>query len=254
MLSSRISAVMACIVVLLPVATLADPPTAVPGVISKIVERFEADSAGVTATRESIVYDQRAPGKNEHDEQELTVLQQDRRVIGSRLHRIVKDGHVDSPNELAQAQADADKRYTSTSPLRTRFAMPYYPESAAEYSYGTAKPCASCGAGMQTIDFSSSASDDRHIRGSMTFDGATFRPLKLEFTPNVLPKFATSAKLTYTFGPHDEGGWGIVRIEEHYTGRMLLISGSADNTTTMVRVKRFATVDAARKAIEAGTI
>jgi hypothetical protein len=228
------------------------PAAALPPAVEKIVQRFAADSAGVIVFRQTVVYEQRAPGNNEHDEQELSVVQQDRKGIAIRVHRVVDKGHVQTPEEVAKVQEQTDKRLASEPPhTATRFSLPYYPEAAGDYTFTTPKPCTDCPGG-ESIDFKSALNDERHGHGTITFDPATSRVARLDFVPNVFPKPATSAKVTYTFARHDDGGWGVARIEEHYAGRMLMISGTADRTTTITHAKRVASVDEARRAIQAG--
>jgi len=228
------------------------PAAAPPPVVEKLVQRFSADAAGVIASRQTVVVDQKAPGHDEHDEQEMTVLQQDRKGVGVRFHRIVSKGRALGADELAKQQEAADKRYASEPPkLSTRFSLPQYPEAVADYTFSAPKPCAGCG---ETIDFSSAVKDERHGHGTLTFDPATSRISKIEFVPNVPPKPASTGKATYTYGRHDDGSWGIIRIEEHYEGHVLLISGSLDRTTTVLRTKHFATLDEARRAAQSGSL
>jgi hypothetical protein len=234
------------------VAAGAAESTVLPQAVEKIVQRFTADNAGVVVFHQTFVYEQRAPGHNEHDEQDFSVIQQDRKGIAIRLHRVVEKDKPLNTEELAKLQEQTDKRLASEPPhVSTRFSLPYYPESAAEYTFTAPKPCTEC-AGGESIEFKSAVNDERHGHGTMTFDPATSRVTKLEFVPNVFPKPATSAKVTYTFGRYDDGGWGIARVDEHYTGRMLMISGSLDRTITISHGKHVASVDEARRAIQAG--
>ncbi|MEA2719886.1 MAG: hypothetical protein QOJ39_1750 [Candidatus Eremiobacteraeota bacterium] len=231
-------------------AGAADSTAAVPPAVEKIVQRFAADSAGVVVLHQSVVYDQKAPGHNEHDEQDVSFVQQDRKGVGIRFHRVVEKGHTDTAEELAKAQDEAEKRLASEPPhIATRFSLPYYPESAGDYAFTAPKACAECPGG-QSVDFKSAMNDERHGHGTMSFDPATSRVTKLDFVPNVFPKSATAAKVTYTFGRHDDGGWGTARVEEHYSGRMLMISGTADRITTIAHAKHVASVDEGRKAIQ----
>lgn len=224
-----------------------------PSVVERIVHRFVSDSSGVTVSRETVVYDQRAPGNNEHDEQDLSLLQQDRKVLGIRIHRSVDKGRVLSADELAKQQAETDKAVTAAaSRPPSGAALPYYPEATAEYAFTAAKPCAECGG--DAIDFKSAVNDSRHGHGTLTFDPVSARVVKVELVPNVAPKPATSAKLVVSYGQRDDGGWGPLRFEQHYAGRVLMISGTADRVTTVVRARRFATVDEARRAMQADSI
>lgn len=229
-------------------ARAADPA---PPAVEKIVQRFAADNAGVVVYHQSVVYEQRAPGNNEHDEQDISVLQQDRKTVGLRVHRVVDKGRTLSADELAKLQADTDKRYAGEAPhVTTRFSLPFYPEAAADYAFTAPKACADCAGGM-AVDFTSAVKDERHGHGTLTFDPATSRIEKAEFVPNVAPKPANAGKVSYTFGRHDDGGWGVARTEEHYSGRVMLISGTLDRTTTITRVKHYASLDEGRRALAA---
>jgi hypothetical protein len=243
-----------CAVALSAGAGAAEPGgTALPPAVEKLVQRFVADNGGITISRQTVTAAQKAPGHNEQSEQELSVLHQDRKTIAIRLVRSVHDGKTDSAEELAKSQAAIDKRYADSPPrVSTRFAMPYYPESAGDYTFGAPKACSDCPPGAETIEFKSAINDERHIKGTLTYDPATSRPLRLECVPNVIAKPASSGKATYTFGRYDEGGFGVTRIDEHFAGRMLLISGTYDRTTTISHVKHYATIEDARRAMQAG--
>lgn len=225
---------------------------ALPPVVEKIVERFSADAAGVVVTHQTVIADQRAPGHDEHDEQDATILQQDRKGLGIRYHRVVNKGKALTADELAKHQDEADKRYAGAPPkIATLYSLPQYPEAAADYTFSAPKPCAGCG---QTIEFSSAIKDDRHGHGTITFDPSTSRISALEFVLNVAPKPATEAKATYTYGRRDDGSWGVTHIEEHYAGHVLAIKGTFDRVTTVLHVKHFATVDEGRRALQAGSV
>lgn len=233
-------------------ASPVNAPAAVPTAAEQIVQRFSADAAGVVASRQIVVSEQKAPGHNEHDEQEMTILQQDRKTLAVRYHRMVSKGKLLTAEELAKQQAEADKRYAGAPPkISTRFSLPQYPEAVADYTFSAPKPCAGCG---ETIEFTSAVKDERHGHGTMTVDPSTSRISKMEFIPNVPPKPATEARVAYTYGRHDDGSWGAVRIEEHYAGHVLLVSGTLDRTTTVPHVKHFATLEEGRQALQAGSV
>jgi hypothetical protein len=251
--ASLVSGLTAVLAVSLAAVTGAAEPArpALRPAIRTIVQRFVADNTGVLVSRQNVVYEQVAPGKNVHDEKDFSVLQQDRKTVAVRLHRLVDNRHLESAGELARSQAAVDKQYAGTPRVDTRYRLPYYPESASEYTFSAPRPCAGCPPAAMTIAFKSSANDDRHVQGTMTFDQLTSRPTKLEFVPNVLPKPATTGKVTFTYGAYDDGGWGVVRIDEHYSGHMLLTSGTTDRTT-ILRARHYATVEEARRALQAG--
>lgn len=78
------------------------------------------------------------------------------------------------------------------------------------------------------------------------------RPIALEFVPNALPEPANSGHVTFTFGRYDDGGWGVVRADEHYAGEVMGISGTVDRTTTVLHARHYATIEEARRAMQAG--
>jgi hypothetical protein len=227
----------------------AEPGVAPPAVIAKIVHRFAADNAGIVVFRESIVYDVKFPGRNSHTEEEIRVLHQDRKTLAVRVRRHVADGHTETAEELAKTQAKYDQKYAGPPRIASRFDMPYYPESVGDYAFSPARPCDGCTGGGQTVDFASATKDERHGHGTMTFDPAAARPIKLEFTPYSVAPPATAESVVYTYGRSDDGGWGIARMEGHSSGQFMGMTGTADRTTTITNTRHFATVEDARRAL-----
>ncbi|MEA2785875.1 MAG: hypothetical protein QOF71_1979 [Candidatus Eremiobacteraeota bacterium] len=251
MRSSSIFVVLALIVPggLSTAARAAEPVAAPPPVVAKVVQRFTADNAGIVVFRQTIVYDVKFPGRESRTEQEIRVLHQDRKTLAIRVHRNVADGRTETAEELAKTQAKYDEQYAGPPHIASRFRLPYYPESVGEYAFSSPRPCAGCTGGAQTVDFTSATKDARHGHGTMTFDPVAARPIKLEFAPYSVAPPANTESLVYTYGRSDDGGWGVVRIEDHLSGQMMGMTGTADRTTTFTHVRHFATVEDARRAL-----
>jgi hypothetical protein len=229
-------------------ARAADSPS--PAAIEKISERWLADTAGIMVYRSVLIYEQHAPGNNEHDEQDVTYAAQDRRVIAARVHRVVDKGRTQTAGELIKTQAQTDKEVAALPEHpRTRFNFPFAPESIPEYTYGAPVRCGDC-AGGASITFTNSTKDERHGTGTIFYDPATWHLAKVEFIPNVLPKFTNEAKMTYTYGRHEDGSWGLLKTQEHYLGRMMMISGGVERTITISEAKHYTTADEARHALQ----
>jgi len=227
----------------------AEPGVAPPPTIAKVVQRFAADNAGIVVFRETVVYNVKFPGRDSHTEEEIRALHQDRKTLAVRVHRVVEDGHTESAEELAKTQVKFDQQYAGPPHIASRFGMPYYPESVGDYAFSSPRPCDGCTGGAQTVDFTSTTKDARHGHGTMTFDPVAARPIKLEFTPYSVAPPANAESLVYTYGRSDDGGWGIVRIEDHLSGQLMGMTGTADRTTTFTNVRHYATVEDARRAL-----
>jgi hypothetical protein len=233
-------------------AAAADSASSGPAAVENIVQRFAVDSGGVMVQRQRIVYIQTGGGAIRRNEQELGVLLDDRKTVAMRAVRVSIDGRDQDGVELAGSQATLDRQLAGPPRIVARFALPVFPEAVAEYRFSpTVQPCSGCSSGGQAIAFSSAVKDERHGHGTLLFDPVTWRPIAIEFEPNVFAEPAIGGQLTFTFGSFDDGSWGVVRTAVHYTTEITGIAGTADLVTTVLHAKHYSTLEEGRRALRA---
>jgi len=88
----------------------------------------------------------------------------------------------------------------------------------------------------------------------MWIETADARVLKLTYSPYVYPPHATSGTVTETGGSALPNLWYVVRIDQAFAGRMLLLHGSATFTGLFDHFERFGTVAEGTGAVREGTI
>jgi hypothetical protein len=88
----------------------------------------------------------------------------------------------------------------------------------------------------------------------MWIDTASERVVKLTYAPYALPPHATSGIVTETSGQAMPNFWYVVRIEESYQGRMLMIRGVGTFTGVFDHFSRFGSVTEGEGAIRDGSL
>lgn len=169
-----------------------------------------------------------------------------------RYYRVVNDGNEFSPARLS----DREKRtFDGWSSGKVFFKEPYDRRFSSDYSFAVVPSCADCTPGTVAVKFESARHDEQHGAGTMWIDTANDRVLKLTYSPYVLPyKYLTSGTVTETSGSPLPNFWYVVRIDESYQGRMLLLHGTVTFTGLFDHFERFGSVAEGASAMREGTI
>jgi hypothetical protein len=218
----------------------------VPAPLREAFRALAADHHGLIGFHRHYLLDQRAPGHNEHDENDSGRLRDDGRLVWAHRYRANVRGKQASADDLAKVNAQLDKK-----PPGEDFQSPVSSEALAGYRLAPA-PCSGCGPGTIAFSFTSLTRDANHSDGTFIIDGRSGRLMQIESHPNVLPKEADSGTTTVKFGRVLPDLWSVVEIHQHWTGHVLFIHGSRDITVTNSNYRRFSSVDQAHKAILAG--
>ena len=174
------------------------------------------------------------------------LLRDGNRAIAVKIYSRTANGATASADDLAKAQADADKSLATDD-----YVLPLREDRLADYRIANAT-CDQCAAGSQAIRFTSLKRDQSHGDGTIVLDSATHTILRVDFVPSALPKHVDSASVTLTFGRVLPDLWDETEMHEHYTGHVLFISGGAEIVTTLSGYRRFASRDDGLQALATG--
>ncbi len=245
MLLLRSAALAFCVLALsLPIARASGPD--VPTPLREALRTLAADHHGLVGFHRHYVLDQRAPGHNQHDENDSGRLRNAGRLVCAHRYSGNAAGKQFTPDDLSKINAQFDKK-----PPGEDFQVPLSPDALSDYRLAPAA-CSGCGPGLIAISFTSLKRDANHSDGIFVIDGRNGRLTQVECHPNVLPKQADSGTVTVKFGRVTPDLWSIVEVHQHWTGHVLFIHGSRDIMVTNSNYRRFISVDQAHKAILAG--
>ncbi len=182
---------------------------------------------------------------------ESGILFKDGAFEAVHYYRVLEDGKVFSAAQLS----DRDKQTTDGwSAGKVFFKEPYDRRFAADYTFAPVSPCADCVTGTVAVKFESAKHDAQHGAGTMWIETADARVVKLTYSPYVYPPHATSGTVTETGGAALPTLWYVVRIDQAFTGRMLLFHGTATFTGLFDHFERFGTAAEGVSAVREGTI
>jgi hypothetical protein len=210
------------------------------------VRTLASERTGFTAYHRHVDAQQRAPGHNASLDVQAGFLRDGDRVIAVKIYSRVANGAPASADDLAKAQADADKTLANDD-----YVLPLSEDRMADYRIANAT-CDQCAAGSQAIRFTSLKRDQSHGDGIVVIDSETHHILRVDFVLSALPKHVDGASVTLTFGRVLPDLWDETEMHEHYTGHVLFISGGAEIVTTLSGYRRFASRDEGLKAVAAG--
>lgn len=166
-------------------------------------------------------------------------------------YRVIEDGKEFSTAELGDRDKQAADGWSAG---KVFFKEPYDRRFVGDYSFALVAPCSDCASGTVAVKFESAKRDSQHGAGTMWIDTADARVLKLTYSPYVYPPHATSGTVTETSGAALANLWYVVRIDQAFTGHMLLLHGTATFTALFDHFERFGTVAEGASAIREGTI
>lgn len=169
------------------------------------------------------------------DDVALAVIFQNDRLIGIRVLHDNIDGRPAS-----DAQKDAlIKQLTAKNPHAV--AVPFDARHFNEYHYS---------AHGARVKFTSTVNDVNHADGF--FDVGPNGAVKyIAYVPRKLPRFATDGLVREIRAPVLPNFWATVKSAESYDGRYLLFRGHGEFVTVNSDFHRFATVDSAKRWLQA---
>jgi hypothetical protein len=202
--------------------------------------------AHAVAARGVVVFDvttrtQIRGGPYHRDDVEKTAyLAVDGRVSRKRVLQLAEGGHPAAADALERASAKPD------GPL-SRFGMrlPYSSDALDAYAFDPPRT----EGGDTVIAFRTSVRDESHGDGTMVLD-AQKRLVRVVFRPAKLPEHVSEATVTIEFGPVATGRWDVVRIARAFSGRLGILRGHADATSTYDSYRTFATPELGQAAID----
>jgi hypothetical protein len=154
------------------------------------------------------------------------------------LH-MAENGKVLGSDQVLKKENQNNREFEAGSGF---FKQPFDRRYLGDYAYTTT---ASSDAAQVEVSFNSALHDQQHGAGQMTIDAASGRVTSVEYTPYVFPdRYASNGTVTETFGEALPGLWTIVRIDQTYGGRVLLVSGHGTVTETLDHFHRFTDADA----------
>jgi hypothetical protein len=225
-----------------PSAPVADPSDA----LIDAVRTLASERQGVTAFHRDVASQQRAPGHDASLDVHAGLLRDGDLVVAVRVYSQVANGTAAFPEDLAKAQAAADKNQPSDDYL-----LPLREDTLSDYRIAGAT-CDRCAPGELALAFTSLKRDASHGDGTVVIDPTTHHIVRVDFVPSGLPKYVDRASVTVTFGQVLPGLWDVVEMRQHYQGHVYLIRGDADITTSLTNYRRFASRDEGLKALASG--
>lgn len=155
--------------------------------------------------------------------------------------RVLK--YVDNGKEAAEpARLELESRLARSG---EGFAVPFDARHFAEYAYDPVDD--------RTVRFTSGLHDSRHGEGSFTV-AAGAHVSELRYRPFVLPEHATSGVIEESRAEVLPGFWATTRSVQRYTGRYLLIRGSAEVTTMESQFARYSSRAQAEAAVRTASL
>jgi hypothetical protein len=157
-----------------------------------------------------------------------------------RVLQLTEGGRAATADGLERASAKPD------GPL-SRFGMrlPYATESVDAYAFDAPR----AEGGGTTIAFRTNVRDEAHGDGTMLLD-ADRRPVRVVFHPAKLPEHVSDATVTVEFGTVGTARWDVTRITRAFSGRLGIIRGRVDSTSTYDAYRSFATPEQGNAAID----
>lgn len=222
-----------------------------PEIVQRVLMAYEANVRGVVGMQRhfSTVID---AGVMKHTEQsESAILFKDGVFQQLHYYRVLEDGKEFSAQQLDDRNKAASDGWSAG---KVFFKEPYDRRFAADYSFAVVSPCADCENGTVAVNFESAKHDEQHGAGTMWIRTPSERVEKLEYSPYVLPPHATSGTITETSGSPLPNFWYVVRIDETFSGRMLLLHGKGTFTGVFDHFERFGSVADGASAVREGTI
>jgi hypothetical protein len=230
-------------------AVAAEPP-GVPEVVQRAQAVFTTSMRGILGLQRHFTTTIDAGIARHSEESESGMLFKDGVFVTAKYYKIVDDNKPLSEKQIVDRDAQTNQGWATG---KIFFKEPYDPRYVGDYKFAEQAGC-DCGMGMVAVTFSSEVRDAQHGAGTMWIQSASGRVTKLTYTPYVLPPHATSGTCTETSGEALPNVWTVMRIDEVYQGRELILKGSATFVGTFDHFERFSSVAEGETAVQKGTI
>ncbi len=214
--------------------------------LREAVRTLASERQGTMAFHRHVDSEQRAPGHDASLDVQSGLLREGDRIVAVRTYSQVANGTAASADELAKAQADADKKLPNDD-----YWLPLREDQVPDYRFETGT-CNPCDPGEVAIRFTSLKRDESHGNGTIVVDVSSHHIVRIDFVPSALPKYVDKASVTMTFGRVLPDLWDVVEMHQHYAGHVLFVRGGADIATTLTNYRRFASRDEGLKALASG--
>ncbi|MDQ2681600.1 MAG: hypothetical protein M3Y21_11390 [Candidatus Eremiobacteraeota bacterium] len=159
------------------------------------------------------------------------------KLVRVRVLALVENGRV-ADDEARAAKAEEILKGQNTG----GFAVPFDARHFGEYRYRELSPT--------LVQFTSILRDADHGDGRFELS-AGGQVIKLEYTPDVMPKYATAGTVTQYRAEVLPDFWATVRGESRYTGHYGFISGSGNFGLSEDHFRRYVTLKDAIAEFEA---
>jgi hypothetical protein len=250
---SRLIALLCLLVLPIPAsaATAAPGPAAVPALLQRASAVYAADVRGVIGMQRHFSTTIKAGPIRHTETSESGILFQNGAFVKIKYYQVVEDSKTFSTKQLQDRETKTNSDWAAG---KIFFKEPYDQRYLGDYAFSQPEVCAGCPNTLLVVNFTSAIQDTQHGNGRMWVDSTTARVKELIYTPNVLPSHATSGSITEISSTPAPGIWYVTRIDENYSGRAAIISGTGTFTGTFDRIRRFSSLAQGEAALSAGTI
>lgn len=212
----------------------------VPPIVMRAAERATHDHQGIVGYRLHQTTELHAARfYNRSDNFEMAVVFDGDTLVKVRIFSYTENGRDASEGDKAKIQAQLEERKPNSG-----FAVPFDARHFAEYRYVQN--------GMGAL-FISLARDDRHGDGEFVVN-ARGDVTRMTYTPDVLPKYATSASIVDDRSEVLPSFWATVREVQRYEGKYGPFHGYGEIVTQERDFNRFQNRAAALTALAHGDI
>ncbi|MDQ6827137.1 MAG: hypothetical protein M3Z14_08070 [Candidatus Eremiobacteraeota bacterium] len=237
-----------CMFALCCVAIARSADSSVPTELRRAAQVAVRDHKGIIAfqtTWDSIAHG--GPMRRAYRYKDAYVFQDERLIKARALAK------GDNGTEANQEQLDAETRKIETEQGSGKvFAVPFDSRHFSEYAYAK-DTCEQCASGDVKLTFSSPIKDQFHGNGSLIVN-ATDHVKLLIYSPNVLPKHASTGVITTYRAEVLPGYWATVRSEQRFTGHLGPFSGGAEVSSRSDHYHRYKSIAAALTALHSGNL
>ncbi len=239
------------IVGLCQLPAIADSSPAMPGIVTLASEVFAKETRGVIGFERHFETRIHAGPVIHTELSDGAFIMSDGAYMKLKYERIVQDGNFWSRAKLDERTAQTNAKWGDS---QIQFKEPYDHRYLGDYKFVQSATCGGCPAGAVSVDFTSEVRDAQHGDGTMLIDRLSGHVLKLSYTPNKMPHYATSGTVTETGGVALPDLWYPIRIEEGFRGHAFLLSGKATFGGTFDHFRRFDSAQAALDALSSNSI
>lgn len=209
---------------------------ATPPPVMEIAQRVTRQEQGIVLYRLHRVFDVHAGPMHRHDDLQLAVVSQDNHVVKVRVLQAMTGGKT-----LDEAQRrQLEDKYEHPNPADV-FHRPFDPAYLDEYTYQSVD--------TKTYRFSSAVHDSSHGEGTFSLDDDG-NVVKYQYTPNVMPQYASSGTVTDERTQVVPGLWQLTHEVWEFRGHYAIFGGGATAVITNDSFERYADLASAEAALD----